>query len=173
MNKELRRGSSSQADCSSYKNLTRSIPASIRFITPRDFKQIAIIEYDSFEYPWLNCDFRSKLDEDGTICYVVEHNGFIVAYAIIQYFPHHIELCNIAVDRDYRNNKIASLIINMLKIKLHLENRNCITAIVSERNLLAQHFLYKRGFLAKKVMNDYYAKDHDAYYMVFEIDEQI
>ena len=168
MKKEL-----SQSEYSIYNNLTRSIPANIRFITPRDFKQIAIIEYDSFEYPWLNSDFRSKLCEDGTVCYVVEHNGFIVAYAIIQYNSDHIELCNIAVDRDYRNHKIASLIINMLKIKLHLENRNCITAFVSERNLPAQNFLRKSGFLAVRVLRDYYAQDHDAYYMVFEPDEQI
>jgi ribosomal-protein-alanine N-acetyltransferase len=166
MGKEIKR--SPKRDCLLYQNLTHSIPANIRFITPRDFKQIATIEHNSFEYPWLEDDFYTELSEDNSVCYVVEHNGFVAAYAVIKYHDDHIELCNIAVDKDYRRRKIATLIINMLKIKLHLEGMEYIECYVSEYNLAAQLFLSHKdnGFIAS-IARNHYCDGHDSYYMVF------
>lgn len=173
--KELRRREGARRARSNwlrYKNLVHSIPANVRFMVKRDFEQIAIIERDSFEYPWLADDFYLKLCQHNIVCYVVEHNGFVVAYTIIKYYRKHIEICSLAVARQFRRQKIASLIINMLKIKLQLECRNYISAYVSDRNLFAHLFLWKNKFLAKRVLRDYYAQGHDAYYMVFNPVEQ-
>jgi len=170
MNKELQRGPA-QSNCETYQNLTQSIPASIRFVSGRDFRQITAIERNSFKYPWTTKDLHSKLCEDHVVCYVVEHDGFIVAYAIIQYYKDHIELCNLAVDKPYRRRKIASLIINMLKIKAYLESKDYISAYVSEYNTEAQLFLGEKdnGFLAREVLRDFYSEGHSAYYMEFKL----
>ena len=170
MKKEMQR-EPAQSNCKTYKNLIQSIPASIRFVSGRDFRQITTIERDSFKYPWTTKDLHSKLCEDHVVCYVVEHNGFIVAYAIIQYYKDHIELCNLAVDSHYRRRKIASLIINMLKIKAYLEAKEYISAYVSEYNLEAQLFLGNKdnGFVAKEVLRDFYSDGHSAYYMEFSL----
>jgi ribosomal protein S18 acetylase RimI-like enzyme len=158
MNKELMRDAS-QVYFLRYKNLTHSIPANIRFVSKRDFEQITAIEHSSF-------DFHSTLCGDK--CYVVEHDGFIAAYVIIKYHQDHIELCNLAVERYHRRRKIASLIIDMLKIKLNLEKKDYISVHISERNLPAQLFLRSNGFVAKNVVRNYYAPDHSAYYMELE-----
>jgi ribosomal protein S18 acetylase RimI-like enzyme len=158
---------SSQSTCLKYKNLTHSIPANIRFVSKRDFEQIYAIERNSFEYPWLGYEFRKTLREDGARCYVVEHDGFIVAYAIIKIYEDCIELCNLAVDSNYRRRHIASLIIHMLKMKLYLERKECIIAYVSERNLPAQLLLNSSNFVAYDVVRSYFCQEHDAYYMEF------
>jgi ribosomal protein S18 acetylase RimI-like enzyme len=170
MKKEMKR-EPARSNCLTYKNLLQSIPASIRFVSGRDFRQITAIERDSFEHPWSKRDLHSKLCEDHVVCYVVEHEGCIVAYAIIQYYKDHIELCNLAVDSHYRRRKIASLIINMLKIKAYLENKEYIAAYVSEYNLGAQLFLSSKGngFLAEEVLRDFYCDGHSAYYMEFNL----
>ena len=170
MKKELQR-EPAQRNCKTYKNLLQSIPASIRFVSGRDFRQITAIERNSFKYPWTVKDLRSTLSKDNVVCYVVEHNGFIVAYAIIQYYKDHIELCNLAVDKQYRRRKVASLIINMLKIKAYLEAKEYIAVYVSEYNLEAQLFLGNEdnGFLAKEVLRDFYCDGHSAYYMEFNL----
>jgi ribosomal protein S18 acetylase RimI-like enzyme len=167
MERELKRAESSQTTCLQYTNLTHSIPASIRFVSKRDFEQIYAIERDSFQYPWLGYEFRKTLRECGSQCYVVEHDGFIVAYAIIKIYEDCIELCNLAVDAHYRRRRIASLIIHMLKIRLYLENKECIIAYVSERNLPAQLLLNSSDFVAYEVLQDYFFQEHDAYYMEF------
>ena len=173
--KELRRREGvrrARSNWLKYKNLVHSIPANVRFMVKRDFKQIAIIERDSFEYPWLPRDFCLYLRRRNVVCYVAEHNGFVVAYTVIKYYRKHIEICNLAVARQFRRQKIASLIINMLKIKLQLECRNYISAYVSDRNLFVHLFLRKNKFIAEQVLRDYYAKGHDAYHMVFNPVEQ-
>jgi ribosomal-protein-alanine N-acetyltransferase len=166
MKKEMKR-EPARSNCLAYKNLIQSIPASIRFVSGRDFRQITTIERDCFEHPWTNREFQSKLCEDHVVCYVVEYEGFIVAYAIIQYYKDHIELCNLAVDSRYRRRKIASLIINMLKIKAYLEHMDYIAVYVSEYNLDAQLFFSNEdnGFKAKEVLRDFYDDGHSAYYM--------
>jgi ribosomal-protein-alanine N-acetyltransferase len=134
----------------------------------RDLREIAVIEHDSFEYPWLNCDFREKLDEDGFLCYVVEHDGMVVAYVVVKYFQDHIEINNIAVHPHYRRHKIGTLIIDMLKIKLGCEGRGYISAYLNECNLGSQLFFKKNGFVADGVIERYFADGRDAYFMCFD-----
>ena len=152
---------------SRYRNLTQSIPANIRFMVARDLKRIDSIERVSFEYPWLNDDFYVKLHEDGVLCYVVEHDGYVIAYAVIRYSGSHIEICSMAVSPDYRRQKVASLVINMLKLKLYLEKRTSIVTYVDDHNMPAQLLFSGCGFRADKVMFDFYSQGHDAYRMVF------
>lgn len=153
--------------------LMRSAPASIRSVSNNDFKRIIDIERSSFEYPWLYSDFHSVLREDGSCCYVVEYNGLIIGYAVIQNYDDCIELYNIAVDEDHRKQKIASLLINMLISVLRIENKKYIFLYVSEYNLAAQLFLREMKFEAKKVLRDFYMRGHGAYYMVFDLSKQI
>jgi ribosomal-protein-alanine N-acetyltransferase len=133
----------------------------------RDLKQIDDIERSSFEHPWLNDDFCLKLSEDGVLCYVVEHDNSIVAYAVVKYFGDYIEICSMAVSPYYRRQKIASLIVDMLKIKLSLERRSHILAYIDEYNLPAQLFFRDNGFVADDVMYDYYSHGRSAYRMCF------
>jgi ribosomal protein S18 acetylase RimI-like enzyme len=76
-----------------------------------------------------------------------------------------------SVDKQYRRRKIASLIINMLKIKAYLESKEYIAAYVSEYNTEAQLFLgdEDNGFMAKEVLRDFYSDGHSAYYMEFNL----
>jgi ribosomal protein S18 acetylase RimI-like enzyme len=160
-----------------HKILIQSAPASIRSVSDNDFKRIIKriidIERNSFEYPWLYCDFYSVLHENGSCCYVVECDGLIIGYAVIKNYPDCVELYSIAVDEDHRKHKMASLMINMLKIKLQMERKKYIFLYVSEYNVAAQLFLRKMKFIATSVIRDCYMQGHGAYYMVFDLSEQI
>jgi len=149
-------------------NAIHSISINIRFMVGYDLNKIIAIESDSFEYPWLRSDFDLKLSEDGVLCYVIEHQNSVVAYAIVKYYDNYIELCNLAVDSNYRRQKIASFIINILKIKLLMNKMISIRAHVSECNLQAQLFLANNNFIAKRVIHNYYTQGYDSYYMQFD-----
>jgi ribosomal protein S18 acetylase RimI-like enzyme len=148
----------------------RSLPANIRFISSNDYKQIDTID-DSIEHPSLS-NSKSIDDElrcDRNIkCYVVEHDGIVVAYAVIKNHNNYIELRNISVDRRHRRHKIASFLMDMLKIQIKLEQKDYIISTVSEYNLSAQLFLRTNEFRAATIMRNYYADGHSAYLMTFK-----
>ena len=147
--------------CLEYQNLVHSIPANVRLMRSRDCREIATIGYGRFEYPWLK---RTRPRRNDIVCYVVEHDGFVAAYAVIQYCRDHFELCNLVVDQPYRRHKIATLLIDMLKIKAHLEGISFISACVGVFNLPAQSLLMKNGFMPKELLHNY-ATGCNAHYM--------
>jgi ribosomal protein S18 acetylase RimI-like enzyme len=147
----------------------RSLPANIRFISSNDYKQIDTID-DSIEHPSPSNSksIENELRRDKNIkCYVVEHDGIVVAYAVIKNHNNYIELRNISVDKKHRRHKIASFLIDMLKIQMKLEQKDYLISAVSEYNLSAQLFLRTNEFLATKIMKNHYADGHSAYLMTF------
>jgi ribosomal protein S18 acetylase RimI-like enzyme len=147
--------------------VTQQFHISVRFMLKRDMPFVLSIERDNLSgHLWSEHDFMKVLQKQHRIGFVVERGNLIVAYAIIRYTKRNMELLNISVDKDYRRIGIATAIIKKLKERLLKDRRLYINIHVDETNLPMQLFLRSMGFIATKVIHNYYT-DRDAYFMRF------
>lgn len=79
-----------------------------------------------------------------------------------------LHLVAFAVDSIARRTGIGSLLLTKLVHKLKTHQRQRITLVVRESNLIAQLFFRAYGFVATKILPDYYKETSEkAYYMQY------
>lgn len=132
-------------------------------MTKLDLEEIKneMTEFDDF---W-NCDIlKSELESKDTIYLVAKENDNIVGFAGIWIAPFEIDIMNIAVRKDMRNKKIASMLMEkLLKISRN-SGKEEITLEVNENNIPAIK-LYEKFMFEKVGIRKKYYKDGDAIIM--------
>lgn len=132
-------------------------------MTKLDLEEIKneMTEFDDF---W-NCDIlKSELESKDTIYLVAKENNNIVGFAGIWLAPFEIDIMNIAVRKDMRNKKIASMLMEKLLEISRNSGKEEITLEVNENNIPAIK-LYEKFMFEKVGIRKKYYKDGDAIIM--------
>lgn len=128
----------------------------IRWMIRRDMPEVLQIEEKSFEIPWTEEDFLRCLRQRDCIGMVAEHGEKVVGFMIYELHLKKVHILNFATHPDFRDSGIGRNMVAELIGKLHSHRRMRITLEVRETNLGAQLFFKKHGFLARKVLKNYY-----------------
>lgn len=141
----------------------------IRNVRKNDFDQILSIENESFPNPWNIDDFKSLQISKTAFCSVLECDDEIRGYIVYEKNGTQITISNIAVSKIYRKCGYGRALMNVVLLNLNKKNCNLVYLYVIETNVGAQLFLQKCGFIAKKIINNYFPKSrHAAYLMIKE-----
>jgi len=120
----------------------------------RDIESIKKLEADSGLSPWTKDDYLQEINANNEFFLVVKKNqkliGFLLARLIMNdsssFIISEIEIYNIAVNKNYRREKIASRLIENLIEKAGIYNVNKVYLEVRESNLNAQELYLNRLF---------------------------
>lgn len=119
--------------------------------------------------PSIPQDFlEGHLENSRVVCAVAEFNEEIVGLILYEMNPSNIKVAFLAVDLDFRRNKVATALVERLISKLG-GRRKKIYLSVSEYNLDVQLFLRSLGFKATKVTND--SPGHSNYSFIYRMQE--
>lgn len=151
-------------------NATQATDVHIRWMLKRDFDRVLAIEQASFASPWTRGDLIAVLRGRNTIGIVAEdQRDTVLGFAVYDLLPVGVRLLDIAVAPEARHRGVGRKMICRLIQKLSpalTDKRRILRAWVSERNLGAQLFLQRCGFVATSIEHDAYGSpDHDAYRM--------
>lgn len=139
----------------------------IRPADQKDLNDIAIFENRFF----LNdCYSMRNLEEifhnSNYQIIIVEYEQKNIAYLIYMKSVDFNEILKIGVDENYRNLKIGSLLIDLLKQK-----KQNILLEVSDLNTNALNFYLKHGFMKQNIRKRYYANGSDAILMIWKYNQ--
>ena len=141
----------------------------IRCLLTRDMPEVMAIERDSFEFPWIDTDFRRCLRQHNVVGMVAEIEDRVAGYMLYELHRFRLEVLTFAVGREWQRRGVGSQMVRFLVGKLCPQERRRIRLIVRETNLPAQRFFQRCGFLAVNVLRDYYEdKTEDAYVMQYQ-----
>ena len=136
-------------------------PISIRLFRPSDMDRILQIERQSFgKYAWdrnLVADFFHKC---GDLFLVATQGRDICGYSLTcvsgRTDPPRAELASIAVDPRYRNQGIASILLDSTIRRLRRRRVSRIALVVKVTNTAAIRFYEWRGFDRGRLLRAYY-----------------
>lgn len=139
----------------------------IRPADQKDLNDIAIFENRFF----LNdCYSMRNLEEifhnSNYQIIIVEYEQKNIAYLIYMKSVDFNEILKIGVDENYRNLKIGSLLIDLLKQK-----KQNILLEVSDLNTNALNFYLKHSFIKQNIRKRYYANGSDAILMIWKYNQ--
>lgn len=128
----------------------------LRKMKPEDLQQVSELEKACFSAPWSYQDFEYALQKDYYTFVVAEENGQIIGQAGLIQSLDEADLTNVAVDKDYRNQKIASQLLEYL-FQLGRINGVCAFTLEVRENNNAAIALYKKfGFVSEGIRKNFY-----------------
>ncbi len=153
-------------------NPKQELRVHIRWILRRDWIEVMDIEFDSFEFPWLEEDFIHCLRRRNVIGLIAEHDERVVAFTVYALNKTQLHILKLAVAPEFRRQGIGSQITRKLIGKLSVRRRNRIVLEVRETATAAQLFWKHCGFRAVAVVQDFYDNTtDDAYKMRYDYRE--
>ncbi len=119
--------------------------------------RIMEIEKESFLAPWSRNSFVSEIVENHFALYfVISQNGYVIGYAGMWIIYEEAHITTLAVDPEYRNKKIASLLLDRL-ITIALSKEVDRMALEVRPSNKAARILYRKyGFRPAGIKKDYY-----------------
>lgn len=135
-------------------------PVQIRWIVRRDYEEVLAIEQASFASPWTMTDVLTFMSQRNNIGMVAEFQEKIVGYFLYELHKEALRVVDFAVAPAFRREGVGRQMVARLLRKLSQQRRTEVVLEVSERNLAAQVFFRKMGFLAVGVLKNFY-KDCD------------
>jgi [ribosomal protein S18]-alanine N-acetyltransferase len=146
----------------------------IRWMIRRDMPEVLNTETNSFDYSWTEEDFLRCLRQRNCIGMVAEHGDKVVGFMIYELHKKKLHVLNFAVNSEYRRRGIGRQMIAKLVGKLSSHRRTKIDLAVRETNLSAQMFFRDMGFMATRMLKNYYDDSgEDAYLMQFGQNENV
>jgi len=140
----------------------------IRWLIRRDVDEVLAIEKRSFMKPWTEEDFLTALKQRNVIgCVYDTDHSRVDGFVIYELHKTRLHILNFAVDPQSRRTGVGSAMVDRLKGKLSQQRRAELTAIVSERNIQAQLFFQKHGFIARGILPDHFDGGIDGYEMIY------
>jgi ribosomal-protein-alanine N-acetyltransferase len=137
-----------------------------------DLNQIIKIEKEAFSNPWNIKFFKEELNYNTFSLYLTAKvNNEIVGYTGCWFKDHakEIHIVNLAVKKEFRNNNIATYLINEIINMAKTVNFTKITLEVRASNTKAINLYKKFDFIKAKIIPNYYLDNkEDAILMVKE-----
>lgn len=126
-------------------------------------KDILTTEFDDF---WNYEILKSELESNNSYFFVAKNiSGEIVGFAGIKVILDEADIMNIVVKKDFRNNGIASLLLDYLISYSKSINLKTITLEVNEINIPAIKLYEKFDFEKLGIRKKYYNGENDAIIM--------
>ena len=127
----------------------------IKEMTLSDLNDVYDLEIKTYEYPWSKNILRgcviNKYD-----CFIATINKQIVGYLITKISSPESHMLNLTIDKNYRNNGIASQFLEMVILKCRLLKSNIIFLETRLSNFPAISLYIKFGFKKIGVRQNYY-----------------
>ena len=141
----------------------------IRRMELSDLDGVYNLERKLFPNPWPKSFFETDLKSKNSIGFVVEYEGSIIGYSMASYDDGKFHITNIAVDREFQRQGIASKLMHILE-DLAL-GRGCYYAYLEVRidNTAAINLYRSLGYEIAYKRNNYYIDGDDAYVMEKEL----
>lgn len=140
-------------------------PIIIEPMVEADIYAVAAIELESFKDPWPLESFRTELLYNQLASYYVARiNGVVVAYIGAWSILDEVHITTLAVEKKYRRQGIASLLLETLLVSMHKQGARYLTLEVRPSNRAARNFYEKYGFKVYGHRKKYYV-DEDALIM--------
>lgn len=143
-----------------------------RFLIKSDIPKVLDISTRCFKNPWGKKDFLETLKTQNIIPLVYIEKEEIIGYLIHEIHKDCFRLLNLAIHPNYQRKKIGTFMISELKKKLTL-SRCKIILEVAETNMDATLFFRSQGFLAKKLLRNYFEETReDAYLFEYKVENE-
>lgn len=143
----------------------------IREFRPSDLRRVHEIEHMSFSNPY-DVNILKQLFDFGTGFLVAQIGDYVVGYIlfwIVEEDRGHI--ISLAVDQNYKRQKIGSKLINTAMARFIDFNIYKITLEVKTHNKEAVDFYKSIGFKIDRKISNYYEDGSDAFKMYFNFFE--
>ncbi|WP_310601973.1 ribosomal protein S18-alanine N-acetyltransferase [Anaerosporobacter sp.] len=128
----------------------------IRRMEERDLEQVVEMEKNIFSDPWSRTSFLDSLNQDMCMYLVVSKQEEIVAYSGVYVIQDEGQITNVAVKADYRNEHIATDMLNELIKRAEDKGAQDFTLEVRESNGAAIHLYEKLGFKSVGTRKNFY-----------------
>ena len=130
----------------------------IRELRAEDSGPLSIIEARAFSMPWTPADF-ARLIEDGNSCYLVaEVDDRVVGCCGVTNVSGDGEIDNVVVDEAYRNQGIATALLEETLRRGYVMGVENFTLEVRVSNAPAIHVYEKAGFVSEGIRPRFYEK---------------
>lgn len=118
---------------------------------------ISLIEKECFSAPWSENQIREEILKDNSVFLVTKIDNDLCGYISGQLIIDEFYINNVAVTEKYRNNGIASSLIE--KLIDELQQTDCVLATleVRESNINARKVYEKFGFINLGIRKDFYS----------------
>jgi ribosomal-protein-alanine N-acetyltransferase len=141
----------------------------IREFLPKDLKRIHEIELMSFNQSY-GIDMFKKLYDIGTGFLVCEIDGYVVGYIIFWIKQEGLgHIISLAVDKNYRNSKVATKLLAQAITVFKNAGINLITLEVNANNKKAINFYKKFDFTIDREVPGYYENNEAALVMFYTV----
>lgn len=138
-----------------------------RLANNNDIENIAKLENECFKNPWTNEQYSYEIKENEfSKTIVIENDNNIIGYLNYWIIFDQATINKICVDKNYRNQGLASKLLNLAMEDI--KNNQCIIVTLEVRisNVNAISLYKKYGFSTALKKDHYYADGEDAFYMV-------
>lgn len=138
------------------------IKVSIEPFQASDIDAVMAIETQAFKSHWPSTAFLNEITKNNLASYFVgKDSGRLVGYAGIWIVVDEAHITTIAVDQDYRRNKIGEqLILHLLTVAIS-KGARWATLEVRESNQGAQDLYKKFGFVSVGIRKNYYIEENE------------
>jgi [ribosomal protein S18]-alanine N-acetyltransferase len=136
----------------------------LRRLTLADLAAIERIERQSYPTPWSRSMFASELAKTSSICLGAvdtDAGEALVAYLIISRYADAWHVMNVAVQRDYREQGVATKLLNRLFEVTARDDRRGYTLEVRVSNSGAIRLYEKLGFVPRGIRRGYYTDNRE------------
>ena len=141
----------------------------ISYLTQSNLRNVLQIEQQSFTFPWDEDHFVWCLRHPRRIGVVANCGGEPIGFVIYRFQKNRLCVLNLAVCPAWRRRGVGSQMMQRLVRKLPEFRIARITAKVRESNLSAQKFFQRQGFLAIRVLRNFYEDSgEDAFLMEYD-----
>ncbi|SFV67471.1 Ribosomal-protein-S18p-alanine acetyltransferase [hydrothermal vent metagenome] len=144
------------------KVIIKPINSFYRNIELRYLKKIIKIEKDNYQTPWSDKQLEESLNIYSKFSRVIVKNDEVVAYVFIIVTLDEAEILNIAVDKEYQKQSIATYLLKEVIKELKAKNIKKIFLEVRNSNLIAQELYKKLNFIVFGKREKYYSNGEDA-----------
>ncbi len=127
----------------------------IKEMTLSNLNDVYDLETKTYEYPWSKNILRGCLINKYE-CFIATINKQIVGYLIVKISSPESHILNLTIDKNYRNNGIASQFLEMVILKCRLLKSNIIFLETRLSNSPAISLYIKFGFNKIGVRQNYY-----------------
>ena len=136
----------------------------LRRLTLADLAAIERIERQSYPTPWSRSMFASELAKTSSICLGAvdaDAGEALVAYLIISRYADAWHVMNVAVQTDYREHGVATMLLSRLFEVTAGDDRRGYTLEVRVSNTGAIRLYEKLGFVPRGIRRGYYTDNRE------------
>ncbi len=137
----------------------------IEKLEEKHLDEIVAIEESCFSIPWSKTAFQGELLNSNAFYFVATLDGKVVGYGGFWYIINEGHITNIAVHEDYRNQKIATQIVDAMIAQGKELIMIGLTLEVRVSNEGAIKFYEGKGFVEEGRRKNYYENKEDALIM--------